>query len=380
MKIVYLGQLGRGSTADMRADALERLGHEVTRIDTGALWSSAGVLRRKWERYRERGSVVRALNAAVLGETRALRPDVLWADKQRYIEPRTLRLVSRLGVRTVHYDPDPYFTLEWKRTSLADACLRLYDVLVVTKSYELDAYREHASGEVLYSPLGYDPLRHAPHADTRSIPAAWRSDLAFVGGWEPRRERLLVQARRKGLTVRIWGYGWNLALRTRVDPSRAVRLGPLTPEPGPYLGAPPKELRDCLGAGGGAAGEIYEEEYARAIAGSGVAAGFLREVWPDQHTTRSFEIPSMGGFLLADRTEEHRAFFEEGREAEFFAGAEEFIDKLCFYVGADGARGRIARAGRERCVRSGYSYDERLASVFRDARMLRDEPMSVAAG
>ena len=74
----------------------------------------------------------------------------------------------------------------------------------------------------------------------------------------------------------------------------------------------------------------------------------------------------MGGFLLADRTEEHRSFFEEGREAEFFGDREEFLDKIGYYLDNEGERQRIARAGRRRCLDSGYSYDARLEAVLRE--------------
>jgi spore maturation protein CgeB len=68
--------------------------------------------------------------------------------------------------------------------------------------------------------------------------------------------------------------------------------------------------------------------------------------------------------LLADRTQEHQAFFEEGREAEFFAGEEELVDKAVFYVRHDQARARIAQAGRERCLAGRYAYVHRLQDAL----------------
>lgn len=71
---------------------------------------------------------------------------------------------------------------------------------------------------------------------------------------------------------------------------------------------------------------------------------------PDAFTTRSFEIPAAGAMLLAERTDEHRALFEEGREAEFFGDEEELRDKLRYYLGQEPARRRIAEAGRARAL------------------------------
>ncbi|HEX3406963.1 MAG TPA: glycosyltransferase, partial [Caulobacteraceae bacterium] len=111
-------------------------------------------------------------------------------------------------------------------------------------------------------------------------------------------------------------------------------------------------------------GEVYGDDYARALTGARIGLGFLRKVCPDQHTTRTFEIPACGGMLLADRTDEHRAFFEEGREAEFFGSAAELVDKARFYAANEAARAKIAAAGRARCKSGGYAYIERLRPVI----------------
>jgi hypothetical protein len=164
----------------------------------------------------------------------------------------------------------------------------------------------------------------------------------------------------------VWGYGWNIAQRSRVDPLRALRLGRLTPGRSLYLGAPHSELAPAVRAGEGANGEIYEDRYAAVVAGSQIALGFLRELNPDQHTTRTFEIPAIGGFMLADRTEDHLEFFEEGKEAEYFSSDEEYRDKVGFYLASERARTRLAAAGHQRCITSGYSYDDRIRTVMRE--------------
>jgi spore maturation protein CgeB len=360
MKIVFVGYLGRGQTSGMRCEALRRLGHDVSAVDSGGVWRGASYPSRQLQQLTRHGSRIDALNAAVLETVELHRPRLVWAEKQEYLRPATLKRIRQIGAATAHYNPDPYFSLTWKRTSLTDECLPLYDVAVVTKRYELDNYAAHGCSRVIYSPLGYDPVGHAPPRQRTD----YVRDVVFVGGWEPRRERFLAAAQQAAKDVSVWGYGWSIARESRINPLRALRLGRLAPGQRVYFGPPSTHLDSAIQAGEGANGEIYEEAYSDAIAGSRIALGLLREVCPDQHTTRTFEIPAIGGFMLADRSPEHMELFEEGQEAEFFGSDEEYVEKLNFYLAHEEVRTRVARAGHARCMRSGYSYDDRLRHVL----------------
>jgi spore maturation protein CgeB len=364
-RVLFIGYLGRGQTSGMRYAALKRLGYDVAAVEAGGLWQSSGYLTRQVEQLSSMGPRIEQFNRRVLDAAALHKPELVWTEKQEYLRPETIRQLRADGAVTLHYNPDPYFSLSWKRTRLADGCVSVYDVLVVTKRYELDEYRRQASGQVIYSPLGFDPIGHARPTSPVANP---KERVVFVGGWEPRRERLLVAASKKTPDVAVWGYGWNIAQRSRLDPLRALRLGRLTPGNRIYLGASHPELAGATRNGEGANGEIYEDRYAAVVAGSQIALGFLRELNPDQHTTRSFEIPAIGAFMLADRTEDHHEFFEEGKEAEYFSTDEEFRDKVAFYLCNESARERIALAGHRRCHTSGYSYDDRIRVVMDQLR------------
>jgi hypothetical protein len=112
-------------------------------------------------------------------------------------------------------------------------------------------------------------------------------------------------------------------------------------------------------------GYVGGDDYAKFICGCRICLGFLFKGNRDLQTTRSVEIPACGGFLLAERTDEHLALFREGEEAEFFDNYDELLRKVRYYLTHEDERFRIAQNGLRRCRESGYSYDAVLESVVR---------------
>jgi spore maturation protein CgeB len=353
-KILFLGQIGIGQTSLMRMRALERLGYQVRGVHTTAPWHEASWYQRQLQRRTERGSIIDTINRSVLAAATSFRPDVVWAEKQEFLRAETIQRLAGIGARTVHFTPDPYFSLPWKRTRLMDAALEAFDALVYCKAYERSAY-EALGKPLIYMPLGYCDEVHRPLV---SAGDRWACDVGFLGGWEPRRQRLLHSVVSSGSDLKIWGGYWDFLRDGRWSVRKHLILRQLAGRDTFTF------QRDELLARAHQGGEVYGDDYARALTGARIGLGFLRKVSPDQHTTRTFEIPACGSMLLADRTEEHQSFFEEGVEAEFFDSEEELVSKVTYYRGNDGARRRVARRGLKRCVDSGYAYVHRLQRVL----------------
>jgi spore maturation protein CgeB len=354
MKILFLGEIGPGQTSLMRMRALARLGHEVAGVHTIQPWLKASWLQRQVQRRLGRGSVINEINRKVLQAARDFLPELVWAEKQEYLRRETLEELRALGARLVHFTPDPYFSLNWKRTPLMDDAMAAFDALVYCKRYEQAQYT--ALGKpLIYMPLGYCDEVHRP---LRSDDPKWACAVGFLGGWEPRRERLSHAIAAAGFDLKIWGGAWDFLHDGRWTLRRQVVLSQLA-------GADQFAIhQDPLIARAHQGNEVYADDYARALTGALIGLGFLRKVCPDQHTTRSFEIPACGSMLLADRTDEHQAFFEEGNEAEFFDSELELLDKLGFYLKNELAHARVAAAGLARCRKGRYAYVYRMADAL----------------
>jgi spore maturation protein CgeB len=349
---LFVGHLLRGQTSLMRMNALKRNSLLVDGIDTRAIWNRQNWLRRQLTTMLECGPAVRKINKEIIDAARQSRPRCVWFDKQEFIWPETMDELKNLGAFLIYYTPDPYFTLNWKRTRLMDSCLPKFDLLITSKSYELEDFRR-VGPPVLYLPLGYCDEVHRP----MSVSPSDFVSVGFVGGWEPRRQAVLEAIVKQGVSVKVWGYAWDHLIDGRWTPRRSYRLRRLAGSD-PWTLKKSEFLQDCI-----VPGEVYADAYSTALSSSRASLGFLRTICPDQHTTRSFEIPACGSMLLADRTKEHQEFFDEGVEADYFSSDEELIDKAVFYHQNPNVRIKIAAAGRARCVSSGYSYRDRMRTV-----------------
>jgi hypothetical protein len=250
-----------------------------------------------------------------------------------------------------------------------EAAIGRFDALIYCKAYERADY-EALGKPLVYTPLGFCDQTHRPLA---SDDPRWACAAGFVGGWEPRREALMRAVCEAVDDVMIRGGYWDFLRDGRWSPRRQVILGRLAGDEPFHI------ARDARLAGAWQGDEVYDDDYARALSGARIGVGFLRRICPDQHTTRSFEIPACASLLLADRTEDHQGFFDEGREAEFFSSEDELIDKARFYAAHEPARARIAAAGRARCVSGGYSYLERLRPILASLTGRVSKPRLVAA-
>jgi glycosyltransferase involved in cell wall biosynthesis len=328
--ILYVGPLTPGDTCALRRETLERMGHVTVPVDVLDVVRRRGPLARRIEWRLRTGALVRDLNRAIV-DALAAEPDVLWVDKGLFVTAATLEAARRAGVGAlVHYSPDNHCLAQNASRHLRRA-LPLYDVVVTTKRTNVAPLERAGARRVLLSGNAYDTRLHRPVELSATEHEALACDVVFVGRREPARERLLAGLATLPIRLRVAGPGW--------EGTRSL-------------------------AGAVVSGPLYGDAYPNAIAAAKIALGLLSTVASDAITQRSIEIPACGGFLLAERTAEHQAHFVDGAEAVFFDGPDDLAEKIERYLADDGARARIAAAGRERCIRSGYAYEARLAEIL----------------
>ncbi len=333
MNILYVGQLWEGGTCLARMKTLQRLGHETVPFDVTPFCRMGNRVERSVLARFQTGRGIRALNAQLLRGTQSNGFDIVWVDKGVLIYPETLTALRSRAARrfAVHYTPDPQ--LVHHKSRHFRACIPIYDLAVTTKTFEIDLYKVHGVRDLLLVQQGYGE-RFAQAAEARTADNEFFHDVCFIGHYEEHYAARL-RAVTSAAPAAIWGPGWTRYAR-RHDWIR------------PHVN----------GEG------IWGDEYPQALMRSRIALGLLSKQIPETTTTRTFEIPATGTFMLAERNSDHLSLFEEGKEAEFFSSDEEMSDKIRFYIANEAARTAIARAGRQRCLKSGYSDTAQLQRVL----------------
>lgn len=336
LRILFLGENWYGSCARACCYALRRLGCDVTDLDYQTIFPN-------WQQRSNRAirrllhpRIVREYNQLILECASQIKPDIFLAFKGQCVTVATLRRLRTSGIKLYNYFPD---TIPSEQGGMLGESLREYDCVFYTKKF-WDANPPDALGErpLVFLPHGYDPDVHRiTELDHRDI-SEFVHDVTVIANHTAYKEKLLGELIRAmpELDLHIYGSRW-------MDSPRAPELK--------------RRIRGTA---------LFGSRYAKAIAAARInlaITSWTGRVEIDETTTRTFEIPACGGFMLHERTPELLELYKEGREVTAFGSVEELASKIEYYLAHPEEREAIARAGHARCVPE-YSYDQRMKQIL----------------
>lgn len=340
MRILSIGTFsaaGISNTCLHRTWALEKLA-EVDRIDStlqhSILWYR--IVNRLFVRYHLPIRFYnRPLNKKIAYQITDKNYDIVWIDKGVFIEPATLNFIRNKQPQCiiVGYSPDNMAERHNQSQLFLDS-FPYYDYYITTKSYTIDKLKQMGCRNILFVNNAYEDSFHYPYELSEEERKRLGGKVGFIGAWEEERCRSILYLAEHGIPVKVWGGGkWIL-----------------------YKDKYPNLIIEDKG--------LYTEDYNKALSAFDISLCFLRKMNYDQQTTRTMEIPACGSLLMAERTLEHEQLFEDGKEAVFFSSDEELLERCRYYLQHDEERLQIAKAGRERCLRSGYSNLETIKRII----------------
>lgn len=339
MKILSIGSLtGVSNTCLHRHWALKKIGDKVDEVNTNknpiSLWFRIAYHLFLWGlpvKLPENNNENKKIKELVSKNDYNL----IWIDKGISIFPETLQYIKEKLPKAiiVSYSPDN-MALRHNQSLQYLKCIPLYDYIVTNKSYIIEDMKKLGAKNVIFVNNSFESSFHYPRELTSNDRERLGGDVGFVGTWEKERCESILYLVDHGIKVRVFGdKKWQK-----------------------YKDYNPNLIIEDHG--------LFNEDYAKSFKAFKISLCFLRKMNYDQQTTRTVEIPACGGFMMAERTKEHQAMFEENIEAVFFSTNEELLEKCKYYLTHDRERNNIISAGYNRCIRN-YSNYSTLKSIFK---------------
>ena len=320
--------------------AFEKLGHRVKVLDVRSFYR-IGFLNKALNRFLPKSKPpiyfgTKRLNAEIVKETEKINPDFILFFKPIFIKPGTLYKIKSGGIKIFSWYPDDIFYLKNSSRDFYNT-IPVYDCHFSTKSFNVAELLRSGAQKAVFLPHAVDASCHHPLKVSPEEKKKIGSDIVFVGTYaDDKRVEYLEKLCNDGYDIKIYGNGWdNIPRNFCLKRNNCVRFK-----------------------------AFFCSDLSRVFNASKIALAFLRKHNRDLQTSRTYEIPACGAFMLHERTDEATNLFKEGKEADFFGTYEEMKNKIDFYLSHSEERNNIARAGYERAVLYDYSYQNRAQNIL----------------
>ena len=270
--------------------------------------------------------ILRSYQQMVLREDALMESDLVVVAKGHLLEASTLRKLRERGRKCVLFYPDVSLLNHGKRIP---QCLPLYDYIFTTKTFHLPILRErfHNPNACFMPHAAIEALHRKIRLDDR-LRGLFGSDVSYVAQRSAKKEmymRELVRAFPE-IDLKIWGPGWQRCSCPELQ-SHIVRQNP------PF-------------------GDLYVAVVNATKINLAVMNEAVKESPSgDNITSRTFHIPSCGGFMLHERTPEIGLYYEEKKEIDCFDDPEELAQKVRYYLAREEERERMREAAYQRTHR-----------------------------
>jgi len=266
---------------------------------------------------------IKSYNASILKAAERLRPDVMLTVKGTYIERSTIEALKAMGILTVNFWPD----CEFEHEGSDEDTIALYDQIFTTKSFQMPYLLERVGHDrAHFIHHGYVPRLHRKRVNDGQTPHyLW--DVSYIGNASPAKFQWLkkIALDFPDLSLLVIGYNW-----------REFAKG--TPLAASVFGS-------------GLVGDHFARVVEHSRINLSVHYGTVgKRGWADLVSTRTFEIPACGGFMLHIDNPEVRSLFDVPTEIDVFSSPDQLNEKIKYYLAHEDEREAMARKAYDRAV------------------------------
>jgi len=271
-------------------------------------------------------SIYYQINKAFKSKIEKIKPDVVFIFKGMEITPSTLKWLHKAGIKTVNYNPDNPFVFTGKGSGNKNVSksIGLYDLHLTYNTSIMQKLLQMYKIPVEFLPFGFEL---DDDVYFKSVSEQEIIKVCFVGNPDKMRADFINQLAGKHIQIDIYGNNWE-----KYTSHKSITL--FKP--------------------------VYGDDFWKVLRKYRVQLNLMRIHNLDSHNMRSFEIPGVGGIMIAPDTKEHRNFFVADQEFFVFTDINSCVKKIKYILNLSKVESdKIRDRARLKSVSAGYTYKDR---------------------
>ncbi len=242
--------------------------------------------------------------------------------------PSTLKKWKNKKIKIINYNPDNPFIFSGRgsgNNNLTNS-ISLFDLYV---SYDKDIVQQLKLKNVnsILIPFGFD-IEDFDFEQIIDEPEILR--VCFVGNPDSERVNFIKKLNRYNIPIDLYGNGWGKYIQ-----SNTIKIYPF----------------------------VYGINFWKTLRKYAVQLNLMRIHNLDSHNMRSFEIPGVGGIMLAPKTKDHALYFKDNVEVCLFENIDDCIKKINFLLNCDATKRELIRTNSSNISFKNYTYQNRVSQL-----------------
>ncbi len=282
-------------------------------------------------------TIFKNINKIFKQEVENFNPDVIWIFKGMEIFPRTLQWARSRNTWLVNYNGDNPFIFSGKGSGNSNVTrsIKLFHLHLTYNSSvkkQMEAEYNIPTGIL---PFGFD-ISDGLYEKCRQQPEVIKA--CFLGNPDKFRGAFLDELAQLGIQLDVYGNDWQKFVT----------------HPNIRIFAP-----------------VYGDDFWLTLCRYRVQLNLMRPHNPDTHNMRTFELPGVGGIQLAPDTDDHKNYFEPGKEIFIFDTVAACAVQIREILSFSKEQAQMIRdAARTRSLQSGYRYKDRAYQALQQIKTI----------
>jgi spore maturation protein CgeB len=265
------------------------------------------------------------------------KPDLIWVFKGMELFPESLVWVKTKGIKLVNYNPDNPFLFSGRGSGNKNISnsVGLYDMHFTYNLEIKEKLEKEFQASTYFLPFGFevddDVYSHCEAIDEVI-------ETCFLGNPDSIRSTFITKLADAGIHIAVFGHDW----KKFVNHSKI-------------------KIHDA----------VYAIEQWEILRKYRVQLNLMRPHNENSHNMRTFEVPGIGGIMLAPDTREHRIFFKDENEVFLFKNTDDCKDKINRLLKLSPEEAFMIRCAARASVMQGkHSYKNRTQQVIKELKYL----------